>query len=520
MVTLEVDSRFINAGIYIIVDVIIFAVLLSGIISLQTWYVKHRMFQGHDVSVQEFPLIAFSGGVVSDGTPLSFVFVGAHLLLMAILFSLTLGVNGRSDKAYRPTKREYISRLTPSDTPLVAEQRIYPQILASCNSFEKSQLMYFEVAFDSEENRMELTDGTAENQIGNESVGMAVDSESVLCQDYEEAKPLLRVLKCGVNRNACCNLYITQPQVLVLERGDGGEQDWQRNGVAVWFGSTALLRNSVRSVSSQVSTARYNRLICLSSQTGSLPSGELGMRTNCMLGVWNENKSAFRFRLGTISLTNKTRNSIMDTAEDRKVEFTAYSVEIEIEWDANEEKVLSNGLHSIGGNMVPARLFLDTFVSRSSQSVALGNTAVYEKYEVLVTDISTACLVGYGVLTILGLIVGCLTLWMKCRKKSDTEAIPEVNTYQGLLLMLGKLLSQNQTDLGGPSRLAFRFDRGEAKQGNVEARHSSLVLVEQDEESNIRRRLQLAWATRFGRKFEGQQRGRSPCRELPSEYYP
>lgn len=517
MITIHVDSRFINAGIYIIMDVAVFAILHCGLTSAQTWHIKRRLLQGRKVSVQELSPLTLPGGIVSDGTSLSFVFVAANVLLMAVLFSLTLGVNGRSDNAYRPIEREYISGLAPSDVPLVAEERIYPQILASCSVFQGYMLIYFAVAFNIEQNRMALTNQSEERPVG-VNVGLAVNSTSVLCQDYKSAKPLLRVLKCGTDLNACCNLFITEPQDLILERGGGGEQNWLRNGNVSWFGTTALFRNNVYSVSSQVSSLRYNRLICLSTQSESSPNGEVGM--NCMLGVWSENKKAFTFRLGNINLRNRTVSFMLNTTLHRKVKFNPYSVEIEIEWDAYKEEVLSNGLHSIGGNMVPARLFLDTFVSRSSQPISAAGTVVYQKYEVLVTDISMTCLVGYGILTALGVAVGCGTLWMKCRK-SDTDAIPEVNTYQGLLRTLSKF-SENQTDPRDIPRLAFRFADGMDNQSSAEAKSSSLIVIGQQEassSSNIWRGLQLAWTTNDRKRKDQhkQPRGRSRDLELSSE---
>ncbi|CAN8074641.1 unnamed protein product [Agarophyton chilense] len=436
MITVPIDSKYVNAVVYIVIDVFVFAVLAQALISFQSWITRRRLLKGERVTLREFRFSHLAGGVVEDGNRFSTLLFAAHLSLLGILFSLALGINGRTDEAKRPATREFISTLDPRSAPVLSTDPVFPQIMSSCANFEKERLTYFQMAF----NALEPFSGSSSarhlrREVPHAEIGTIVNSESVLCQQYDGAIPLLNVSRCGIDRISCCNLSLSRTKNIHLQAGKGGSKEWQKNLVHLNESSTIVRRN-VRPESYDTPT-KYDRFICLDFGN-SLTSSEKG-QMNCMIGSWNDEGTSFTFRLGTATFPAPQRELIFRIDEETSVSFKAFTVETEIEWNANGEIALSNGLYSIGGHMIPVRFFLDTLVSRSSMPMEVGNQIIYEKYDMNVTDVSIATMIGYVILIVLALLFLLAALVNRVKNSVDDKEchrIPDITTYSGLLVLL------------------------------------------------------------------------------------
>ncbi|KAI0566338.1 hypothetical protein FGB62_9g31 [Gracilaria domingensis] len=443
MITIPIDSRFVNAVVYIVIDVIVYAVLVLALVSLQGWLTKQSVLRGERVSLREFRFSPLAGGVIADGNRFSALLVAVHFVLLGILFALALGINGRTAKAKRPTSRQYISILHPRTAPVVTDNRVYPQIMAGCTEFENERLTYYPVAFNQEETPSIPVSARHLRRSLNDNIGTAINSGSVVCQKFKGAKAMLTVSRCGTDENSCCNLSLSPRVRLDLEEGQDGPNVWQRNHVHRNESSIIMMRN-VKPVSYDMSRVTYDRLICLhfaqQSDTNSTATTiDSTGRMNCMLGTWGADATKFIFRLGNATFPDSRQEEIFDNEQVTSVQFTAFSVETEIGWDALAEITLTNGLHSIGGNMVPARLFLDTLVSRSSVPTRITDEAIFEQYDINVTDVSTPAVIGYAILCVLAAFIALSKAVLRLKSsacENEHQWVPDITTYDGLLMLL------------------------------------------------------------------------------------
>ncbi|KAI0566477.1 hypothetical protein FGB62_8g330 [Gracilaria domingensis] len=322
---------------------------------------------------------------------------------------------------------------------MAADDRVYPQILSTCNAFEGKSLRYYPVAFDVEEAPPVPTSARQIVSTVNNNAGTAMDSQSVLCQRYEGARPLLTIPRCGSDPNSCFNLRFSSAMNVHLERGRGGPVVWEQN-LLLENQASIIMRRNIQPVSFDDSVTTCDRLICLDfvSRMDSLSSnGESQM--NCMLGTWNGSDTMFTFRLGKATFPNSKREQIFDVDQRSTMNFVAFTVETEIEWNASAEIIFSNGLHALRGNTVPVRSFMDILVSRSAVSVEVGDEVIFEQFDINVTDMSTGAVVGYAALTILAILVVLLkaaSYRMSTYGDGENRCVPDITTYNGLLTIL------------------------------------------------------------------------------------
>lgn len=185
MITVPIDSRYVNAIIYIVFDVALCLFFGSLFRRIQSSVSAKRLMQGKLVSLKESPLQFFTGGILYDDTFLSVLLISLHFLLLVALFSANLGINGRTIQSKQRIYRRYRNHLALQDG-LVRDFRRSPPLFSSCVASKNGSVLYYPSAFNMMENNSIANDVSFEDNNGNI---IQVNATSLVCQNFGEYPP-------------------------------------------------------------------------------------------------------------------------------------------------------------------------------------------------------------------------------------------------------------------------------------------------------------------------------------------
>ncbi|PXF42595.1 hypothetical protein BWQ96_07690 [Gracilariopsis chorda] len=462
MISLELDSRFVNAAIYIVVDVTCSVILISELQAIQSISTKLRLRQGKSINLQHTNMSVLAGGALKDDTPLFSILVMLNLLLLGVFFFLTLGVSGTTKDVVRPASRRYVTRLAVTGDEDPVRTRLNPTFFSGCVQSDgdgmenATSFRYYPTAFDviGDARIKDLYTFTDES-----SAVVSVDVHNMLCQKHGNMKPLLLVKRCGKTKGQCSNMYVTEFIGLSVQN-ESSRFETIGSGYGLLVGYLTVTIN----VESRWASG-YNRMICIERpRQGSVESPLLSF-FNCVLGVWNKNMTEFRFRIGKASTLYKSllQGEIQNPEISNSLTFRASSTEVVLGWnfEPNQEWVFRQAIIALGKDLIDARSFLDILVSRTLVAEDADGLQFLQEERIQITEITTVSFVGYVTVIVLSVIL----LFLKTCFRNSFAALlgvenicVDITTYNGLLELLQKAyIRWKQKEL----------DRKEVKSGKV-----------------------------------------------------
>ncbi|KAI0567007.1 hypothetical protein FGB62_5g123 [Gracilaria domingensis] len=432
MIVLRIDSRFVNAAIYVVIDVICFSIISLQLRKLQTSVTKYRLRRGQHVELQESHFSFLAGGALADGSLLFPFLAILHFLLMALLFFFTLGVSGTSTIALVPASRTYITRLATNRTEDIVRSRLNPKFFAGCVRSAESSLKYYPTAFNVNGN---LTITDLYTFTDNNSNVASVDIRDMLCQKFENLPPLMNVVQCGETNVQCSNLNVSNFITVHVRK----EHDFKFETVGGGYSLLGAYMN-VKSEAKHIWETEYDRFICFEQPRRGSAETPLGAFFNCVLGRWDEEETIFKFRIGKglLPYSPTVLEDLQNTTVNSTFAFRGTSAEVVLSWDRskNGEWIFIQASTHIGKDMIDARTFLNNMVSRTIVAEKADGSSLLREESVPATEIEIFSFVGYIVV----LAVSTTILIVRIAHVSPINRLlgvaniwVDVTSYNGLL---------------------------------------------------------------------------------------
>lgn len=446
VVTIPTDSRFVNAVVFLLFDVLVFNLLAILLTTLHASTIKRRLIRGHRVKLCQTSLSPFLGGLLSDATPLTYAFILLHLTFIALFFLLTLGINGRSDTVAIPAQRQYLTRIAANSDFDFNRNRLRPTMFSACLTTSNSSIRYYPTAFN--------TKGTVpledffdfRDKDGNR---VSIDVRGMLCQNTGEIPPMLTVRRCGESMDECGNLEIGPDVQAELLPVANSSRRTERSFI-VWVGQPspagpgvlAVMYRSMKLNPLNSSSVQYNRLICKERPTQGEENPRIFFYFNCVMGRWDEEEFLFTFRFAQMRFerTLEKHYSVLGDfrTEGTEVTVTMVSAEMVVEWDAKKdgETLFADALSAIGQDAVTGRGYLNAAVSRLVVADLIRDGVQVVGYEErLVTDVEVVALVGYGIIG-MTTVVGWMALWVYGKRLKRYGEVIDVTSFKGMARLL------------------------------------------------------------------------------------
>lgn len=465
IITIPTDSRFINALVFLLFDVLVLNLLVIFLNVSHSSSIKRRMIRGHRVRLSQNRLSPFLGGILDDATPLTYIFIALHFTIIILLFLLTVGINGRSDTVTVSASRQYLTRIAANGNADFGRSRLRPSMFATCLTESNSSIRYYPTAFDIKgsaplEDLFDFRDS--------EGNRVDIDVDGMLCQSTGNLPPMLAVRRCGDSMDSCGNLEIGPDYRVELRPAIDSSRRTEATSVTPVGQQTSaatveqqtsampellsVMYRRVRFISPEMGSVQYNRLICREWPTQGEERPLVDIYFNCVVGQWDEDEFFFTFRFAQMRFerTAEKRQSVMLdwSSEGIDVRVTTMSAEMVVEWDAKEngEVFFADTLAAVGPDAVTGRAYLDAAVRRLVVADTISDRVeVARSEERLVTDIHIVALVGYGIMGLMTVVLWLILKVYGKRLKRHGDLV-DVTSFRGVAGLLRRdILKSEET---------------------------------------------------------------------------
>ncbi|PXF44038.1 hypothetical protein BWQ96_06211 [Gracilariopsis chorda] len=450
--TLNIPSGLINAGVYVLFDVLVVATFVSLLASFQAWRVSRTLFSDNTVTVRDSRFSFLAPGIRSLNSHAHLPLIACHVIFLCIIFALNLGINGRTRQTTRPISRSFLSKLSASEFEFGID-RLSFRLFASCTTPNfNSSMTYFPVAFNAVPNRS-VSDPTGFRDSQGKLVPL--DVNSFQCQSFGNLPPILHVPRCGATPQQCTNVVTAPIHTLIANTMTPNSTNkitaskpWHRPTIflsgnpppTVRFHLPARVHSPSYHPNSTMLT--FNRLICRETPYNPLPDPQRrnSFWLNCIFGKWDSNDTLFTFRVGHAvapKLSTLPNSPTWDQLQSQNsylfVNFSATTAVSTVQWPAHKygESAFAEALFAIRNDLMPAKAFLDELVTRASAPSATGsNIALLEPVPENVTDIHLGAFVSY-VIVLFAVFIPYLALHVH-RNVLGTPRFRNILGYNGL----------------------------------------------------------------------------------------
>lgn len=154
IILLWIESRYVNAFLFIFIDVLVLWLISQSLHILQSYYLFHRARSGKNIILARSRVPIVSGELLQDSLNFPSVFIILNVIAIVVAFIATLGINGETIPRFVSFKASNVTSISKG-IPLITsanysklENRLRPYSL-SCFKRNTTSLSYWPVAYDS-----------------------------------------------------------------------------------------------------------------------------------------------------------------------------------------------------------------------------------------------------------------------------------------------------------------------------------------------------------------------------------
>lgn len=465
MCTIPIDSKYVNALVFLVIDLLCFMIIGSSIQTVQARYTRRRVRRHESVSLRESRIAPFLPGILIDGLRRTRVLILFYFLLVGTVFGLTLTINGETELTQKAISRQYMTALeaAPFD---YNSARLHHTVFSSCvqTSPTTASVTYFPTAFNTIANQTIFDRRALRNRQGEP---VPIHSESIRCQSFQNVPPLLAIPRCGKDEHECSN--VEESDVFLLHTlSNTSDANYPEKYRTSHHGgsdhdSLVLFQTNVVPILPPLATTKYDRLICLQRPLrGSRFSG-VAIWFTCVLGTWNESAEQFTFRVGVASVSFLRWKDLLGRKTVPNVmSFQIMTTEVVLPWSyaSGGEDALVDALIPISEDTVSARSFLDGLVARGIIAQNVNATRydgqLLEDVEQTVTKIHPAGAWGYTVLLFATIATLAVHGWLRITGQYGEL---DITSFSGMLCLISYVLGDENWD-DDRQGVSFRLEGG------------------------------------------------------------